>query len=404
MSLLSKEEYIFNTSAHIVPEYKYTGSLKKAIEAANFYGFHLVRPLQIEKKHREIADKYCCPEHHSAALETYLAEKEKTGRKTLRIMHTRKVPYKNELELRLEIIGDKSTSAEALLLRTAKTILEEYGQKDIALSVNSLGGRESAFQFAKEVASYYRAHLNTMEAHCREAFKKNAFAPLHCNHPKCQELKTDAPQAMTFLSEQSRNHFREVLEYIEHLDIPYQINPYLVGSEHYTTGTLFAFQPHHEVFRSNEEDSGEEPTHLAYGERYDQLSRRTGSRKTIPAMHITLNLKTRSAKEKYTPIKNQVPITLHAYVAQVGTPAKMKVLHISENLRRSDMRVSSTLHSQTLSEQLARAKKLNVPAIIIIGQKEVMEDTVIVRHVKSNIQETVPTKILVRYLKRKVRV
>ena len=79
-----------------------------------------------------------------------------------------------------------------------------------------------------------------MSAHCRQNFKKDAFYLLHCN--ECDEnnkLKESAPTSVSCLSDISRAHFTEVLEFIETMEIPYKINNYLVPDKKYCSGTIF---------------------------------------------------------------------------------------------------------------------------------------------------------------------
>ena len=55
-----------------------------------------------------------------------------------------------------------------------------------------------------------------MPAHCRQNFKKDPFYVLSCN--ECdpgRQAKENAPTSISCLSDASREHFKEVLEYIE---------------------------------------------------------------------------------------------------------------------------------------------------------------------------------------------
>jgi hypothetical protein len=63
-----------------------------------------------------------------------------------------------------------------------------------------------------------------MHNECRQLFKKDPFELLGCQNEKCKKINEMAPRSMNFLSEASRIHFQEVLEYMEALGIPYKIN------------------------------------------------------------------------------------------------------------------------------------------------------------------------------------
>lgn len=377
------------------PLYDYRGELKKAIEVAGHYGFRLVGPVRLEKEDRVRAEHYGCSCEHAALMRMMLHDERFKSAETHLIAHTRKVPYKNKLELRLEVLGDRESSAEALLLQATNAILKEYGYKDVLVALNSVGGRESVVSFSQAMHSFLRTRLNALHPECRDAVRKSIYAPLTCNHDACRGLRDEAPQTLSFLTDQSKQHFREVLEYLESFDIPYVIDPTLLGSEHYTTRTIF------NVGVPPVTDSAL-PTEfsqlLAWGERYDQLSKRFGAKKTVGAAQVTIDLNVKTPKERFVPMTGTVPPPA-AYVVHVGLPAKIRTLLINETLRKARIRVTVTLHKKSVIEQMEHAKSLGTPLLLIIGQKEVHDGTVLIRHIATNKQDVVPFSNLSAYLK-----
>ncbi len=373
--------------------YGYEGNLKKAIDVADFYGFKLVNPLSIEKEDRAHEKRHRCPAQHVAALRSFITDEVHRGG-AVRVAHTRRVPYKKDIELRLEIIGDRESSAEGLLFQTAQSILNEYGHKNITASINSIGARESVAVFTQALANYFRPRLGDLETSCREAFKESTFAPMRCRHQKCMDARAEAPQSLNYLSEPSRRHFKEVLEYLESLGIAYTVDPTHVGSEHYSSKTIFSF--------GNSTDDTPAETPLVYGERYDHLAKKLGMRKSIPALQATFFFDTESPREKITLLK-RAPREASVYLIQVGLQAKIRTLLVGEDLRKAHIRVATTLHKNSVCEQMDEARGLGVPFVVIIGQREVCEGTALVRHILTNQQETIPLSQLSLYLKDRVR-
>ncbi len=374
--------------------YGYNGDLKRAVEIADHYGFRLMHPLRIEKDDREHADKYGYPHEHAALMRLMMHDDRYRGRDAVLIAHTRKVPYKNKLELRLEVLGDRESSAEALLLQTTKAILHEYGHNDLLVAVNSVGGRESTTSFSQAMHNFVRNRLSELHADCRDGIRQSVFAPLRCDHEACRAVRNEAPQSLNYLSEQSKQHFKEVLEYIESFDLPYVIDPSLVGNEHYTTRTVFSIGT---PASGTDSQTGHFERTLAYGERYDQLAKKLGAKKAIPATHVTIDLGTKTVKESFVPITKQAQP--NAYVVHVGMPAKIRTLLMNESLRKSHIRVTVTLHKKSVTEQMDHAKALGAPLILIIGHKEVHDGTVLIRHVATNKQNTVNFSELPSYLR-----
>ncbi len=377
------------------PFYDYRGELKKAIEIADHYGFRLTPVVHVEREDREYAEKFGCPHEHAAFMRMMMREERFKNGETHLVAHTRKVPYKNKLELRLEVLGDRDSSAEALLLQATNAILKEYGYKDVLVALNSVGGRESVVSFTQAMHSFLRGRLGELHPECRDGVRKSIFAPMRCDHDVCRALREEAPQTLNYLTDQSKQHFKEVLEYLESFDIPYVIDPSLVGNEHYTTRTVFS------VGVPSLSESAQ-PTQfsqlLAWGERYDGLSKKTGAKKLLPAVHVTIDIGTKTPKERFVPITKRLPAPA-AYVVHVGLPAKIRTLLINETLRKAHIRVTVTLHKKSVIEQMEHAKALGTPLLLIIGQKEVHDGTILIRHIATNKQDVVSFNNLPHYLR-----
>jgi histidyl-tRNA synthetase len=95
------------------------------------------------------------------------------------------------------------------------------------------------------------------------------------------------------------------------------------------------------------------------------------------------------------------PITPGIFFAHLGREARRKALSILEHLRRAEIPVHQTLTAERLGDQMAEARRLAVPYILIMGHKEAMENAILVREVATNSQDTVPIEDLSPYLKRR---
>ena len=87
------------------------------------------------------------------------------------------------------------------------------------------------------------------------------------------------------------------------------------------------------------------------------------------------------------------------YLVQLGREAKIKTLSILEILRSHRIPVHHFLGKDRITSQLSNAENLRVPYLIIIGQKEAIDDTATVRNMVTRAQDTVSMVDLPRYLK-----
>lgn len=80
--------------------------------------------------------------------------------------------------------------------------------------------------------------------------------------------------------------------------------------------------------------------------------------------------------------------------------AKLKSLTLIEMLRKAGVFVVQSLSKDKLSAQLAQAEKMGIPYILMMGQREASENSVVVRNLDTMSQETVKIDELVKYLKK----
>lgn len=389
--------------------------IDRALLPALYYGFTpLPSPLSITREDRELAKELAETDMRENAVENSLvpfieqrvaflrsclakgiAEGPlpvlSCGEETLAAGTVRKDGRQSKCVF-LDVLGSGKSIAEALLIKTSWTILQEEGVKDLTLALNSMGDRESLARFVRELAGYYRKNLHTLPPQCRQAMRRDPLLALSCAHEKCAPLKADAPKGIEFLSEASRAHFKEVLEYLEALAIPYRLDHCLVGSKSFMSETIFEIRGGGDA---KEENSGER---VCFGFRYDNAAKRLGLKKEMPAIGATVFL-SRSAR---TP-RGERGICVRKprlFFLQLGFDAKLQSLKLIESLRQAGIPLHQALARDKLATQLATAEHLKIPYSLIMGQKEAMEESVIVRNNSTRAQETVKITELVAYLKK----
>lgn len=369
---------------------------QKANEVASYYGFGLIEPpiinkgdihkikvlLQNEPLHRR--DYFAnLPEKKAAILRLYEEKNMANLPQPVMFCFSDKLDGKY---FNLEILGCAKAISEATIIQTALAILREQGYHDLYVNINSLGDRESANRFFRELGNFCRKHSDTLPADCRSAIKCDASEFFHCHGEKFEALLEETPKSVASLSELAKIHFKEVLEYLEALDIPYRINNALLGIHQIVTHTIFEIRD-----LKSENDDGP----LAFGFRYNAVARKIGMKKEIPALGVTIAVK-KTTDKKLSAGKTKKP---SVFFAQIGAEAKLQSLKIIEMLRQARIDICQSLSKDKISSQMAVAENLKVPYIIIMGQKEALESAVIVRNMFNRSQTVVPIPKLADYLK-----
>ncbi|MES2088103.1 MAG: His/Gly/Thr/Pro-type tRNA ligase C-terminal domain-containing protein [Patescibacteria group bacterium] len=285
----------------------------------------------------------------------------------------------------LEIMGTAKSIAEAILIKTTMEILKEEGYENLSIQINSMGEKDTVARFARELTAYYRKNIDELPAHCRQLMKKDIFDLLSCKNEKCRILKESSPKIMNFLSEPSRVHFKEVLEYLEMLDIPYEINHFLVGNRSFASQTLFEI---------HDAESKEVCVPLAVGVRYASIAKKIGMKRDVPGVGVRLTFKEKNVQKNLKFLRPKI------YFIQLGFEAKLKSLKIIEILRQAKIPMHHGISRDKLVSQLSSAENMRIPYTLIMGQKEALEDTVIVRCMTDRSQESIKIEHLPKYLKK----
>lgn len=405
--------------------YAFQGLFEKAQEVAVYYGFTPIETPILEHEDvfvsaigegTDIIDKEMYtlktkggdklalrPEYTAAIMRAYLEHGMQTlpqpvmlysYGQTYRHDKPQRGRWRQFRQFNLEILGTSKSIADALIIRTLVTILEEYGFKDLIVDINSMGDKETRPTFIKELTNYYKKHLDVLCKDCQERIKSNPLRLLDCKQLQCQPFKDNAPSSISYLSNDARSHFKEVLQYLEEMAIPYRVTNTLVRGQSYYTRTVF------EVVKIDVDDNGnEKEISITGGGRYDNLAKMMGSKKDVTAVGTGLSMERIMMFPECKNIPPRIMKPARIYFIQLGFEAKLKSLCIIETLRKARIPIHQSISKDSLGAQLAQAEKMEVPYCIIFGQKEAMDNTVIVRHMGTRSQDTVKIDALSDYIK-----
>ena len=289
-----------------------------------------------------------------------------------------------------EILGSDDDSVhDAQIILAIFKLLERLKIKNLSLHINSVGCRICRPNYRKKLVEYYRDQEVCKD--CERRLKVNPIRALDCKKEVCQPAKAGVPNIFDSLCSPCRSHLKQVLEYIEEMKLPYVLNHLLVRGLDYYSRTVF------EIFLE------EGNLALAGGGRYDYLAEILGGRPTPAvggAMGIERIIEILEASGTTVSLRNSKP---RVFLVHIGDNAKKKSLSLMEELRRSNILTSNALGKDSLSAQLEAANKMGVSLALILGQREVYEESIIVRDMVSGVQEPVLLKNVVEEVKRRLK-
>lgn len=289
--------------------------------------------------------------------------------------------------------GLNDANYDAQIIMIFSNLLEELKIQNTSLKMNSIGCRVCRPIYKKQLQNYYKNHERKLCADCVRRLKSNPLRLLDCKKPECGEFKGKAPNFLDKLCATCSKHFKEVLEYLDELQISYNIDNQLVRGFDYYSRTVF------EIYT---EGAGSEVGALPAGGRYDYLMEFLGGHLT-PAVGGACGVERLIAIMKARDIKPPVRTTKRVFLVHAGDSAKKKAIGLMKRLLAEGIPISEALAKETLKAQLKSADKEGMQLALILGQKEIYESSVIIRDMRTGLQESVSLDRIVEEIKKRWR-
>lgn len=294
-----------------------------------------------------------------------------------------------------EVLGGAGPVIDAQNILVAYNICVDLGFKPDAFTVqiNSIGCQNCRGEYKKELVNFYKAKRKFLCGDCKKRLIRNPLRLLDCKVEGCRAIRRDAPQILDWLDDECKAHFMGVLEFLDALEVSYVLNPHLVRGLDYYTRTVF------ELWMSQKEDASQNS--LGSGGRYDALVESLGGPPT-PACGFAFGIERLVQLMKLQEVKVKDKKSPDIFIAQIGQQAKIRAMKLFEMLRNEGILAYEAFSKDSLKTQLELANKLQVKYAIIIGQKEVLDGTVLVRDMEAGIQEIINYEKVASDVKKKL--
>ncbi len=298
-------------------------------------------------------------------------------------------------QIGLEVFGSAAPITDAQVIYLIHLFFRQLGLEEYTVHINTLGEPTERKTYIKLLKDHYRRNRTKLCQDCKERLVTNPLRLLDCKEEKCQQLANTAPRLLDHVSEPSRLHFEAVLKTLDELEVPYAVTPSLVRGLDYYTHTVFEFVP-----KSKE---GISQGSLAGGGRYNGLLKQLGGKETS-AVGASCGIERIIQQLKEEGVELSVTDAPQLFVAHLGEQAKHHTLHILRQLQEANIPFAESLDRDGMQPQLKMADRLGAPWSLIIGHKEVIDKTVILRSMESGMQEVIPQETMVEELKRRLNI
>ena len=286
----------------------------------------------------------------------------------------------------IEAFGSNFAEQDAEIIALAWHLLTHFKLTNkIDLQVNSIGTSECRAGYRDALKQFLKPHFDELSEISKRRFNTNQLRILDSKNKKEQTILKNGPRISDYYTKDDKEHFNEVKTYLKAMNIPFTINSGLVRGLDYYTKTVFEIT-------SNELGSQDA---LLGGGRYDSLVETLGGKPT-PGIgfaagieRILLLINEENFKE-HKPVPDIYLICLE----KKGIPAS---LNIAKTLRLEGLNIVSDPLRRSMKAQMRDANKLRARYVLILGESELKDNTILFKNLESGKQESIKQEKIVKY-------
>lgn len=372
--------------------YKPDDIVKRAAAVGSYYGFTPLSALTAKKgvsrtPFPETIDKKLFDPSAQEVLDFLKHVRDAnlvpTAAQPLFVWHTNAAPGRpapKQITIQFHALGTERAIADATLMRAVRAFMQDLAKDELTLRLNSMGDKETRSRYVRELNQFTRKQGHLLpEDYLTQAKAGDVFGA--CMGLCKSQYAGMLPSSTDHLSEASRKHFESVIEYLEASDTPYDLAPELLSHGNAWAETCF------EILADD--------ALRAWGSRYNEITRpffKTAVAGAGAVIRITTD-----ARE---PIPAMKASSSPRFVfVHIGDEAKRESMKMADSLRKARIPLTQSIGIESLTEQMRQAETLNPPYLLIMGRKEALERSVILRHRASYTETFIPLDSLVEHLK-----
>ena len=299
--------------------------------------------------------------------------------------------YRQFHQTGVEVYGLDGPDIDAELIMMTARLWQLLGLDRLELQINTLGTPVARAAHREKLVEYLEMNRDVLDEESLLRLEKNPLRILDSKNPAMQAMIEGAPQLLDYLDDESRTHFETLKSLLDGVGIEYHVNPRLVRGLDYYQKTVFEWVT---------TDLGAQGTVCAGG-RYDGLVEQLGGKAT-PAVGFAMGMErlVTLIEDRNLVVPDSAP---HAYFVLVGDLAVSHGLTLAEKLRSAlpMLRLRTHCGGGSFKNQMKKADKSGAPLVLMIGDDEIAQQQVTVKHLREDQPQTsLSFNALVEYLKK----
>ena len=284
--------------------------------------------------------------------------------------------YRQFHQIGVESIGSYHPFQDAEVIALSYRLFTALGLKKVKIKINSVGSETCRPVIEARIKQFLSANLHQLSDDLKEKFKHNPLKILDSKDEKLQTYLSGLPDLREALSQESKDHFNLVLEYLDSLKIPFEYKPDLVRGLDYYTETVF------EVIS---DELGTQNS-ICGGGRYNNLIKEIGGPDTgAVGFAFGLERLVMLLQQQKETISND---NLLIYIAPLSSSLQFPCIQLAEELRDESFNCLIDYNRTSLNSHMKKANKIGADYIVIYGESEHENQSVTIKNMKCGTQSS----------------
>lgn len=262
----------------------------------------------------------------------------------------------------IEVFNSNDPMIDAEVISVGYYLLNNLGI-EATVAINSLGDAESRKNYTDALVKYLKPHINDLCEDCQTRINTNPLRILDCKVDKDSEILKNVPKISDYLSKESKERFEKVKEYLNILDINYEVNENIVRGLDYYDENVWEYI------------ADSDGVTLGGGGRYNHLVE-TLDGPSIPAVGFAMGMERviLNIKENID-IKN-LDQAVDVYIMSVSEEEKIHALEIAQYLRLNNVATEINSANLSMKSQFKIADRLQAKFLIILNNEDLQKGLV----------------------------
>ncbi|MEA2068737.1 MAG: histidine--tRNA ligase, partial [Verrucomicrobiota bacterium] len=286
-------------------------------------------------------------------------------------------------QIGVEATGEPNPLADAECIALQQHLLEAWGLTGSKIQVSTRGTQADRQPVTDGLRDALQPYLADLCEDCRRRIDENVLRVIDCKNENCGKIVDRIPSAIEFMSEESRAYLDQVIQALETMGIVVELDPKLVRGLDYYVHTVWEIT-HGALGAQNA---------IAGGGRYEIALGKKG----VPGVGFAMGMeRVITSLEACGITAEQFAPKGGVWLVSLGEAALAENMKLARELRTKGVRCGMELEAKSMKAQMRKANRVGAEKVIIRGEDELANGTVVAKDMNEGSQETLSLEDVIR--------